>query len=61
MLNWFIKQWNDIKGHAKWELIKYVVVLFGASALALAAVLWQALKHVAIDRYLFGILFLLSA
>lgn len=61
MRNWLIRQWNDIKGHVKWELLKYAVVLFGASALALAAVFWQALKHAAIDRYLFGILFLLSA
>jgi hypothetical protein len=61
MRKWFKEQWDDIKGHAKWDLIKYAVVFFGASGLALAAVLWQALRHAAIDKYLFGILFLLSA
>jgi hypothetical protein len=61
MRNWLIKQWGDIKGNAKWELIKYAITLFGAFALAFSAVLWQALRHTEIDRYLFGIVFLLSA
>jgi len=58
MLKWLTKQWADIKGHAKWDL---AITLCAASTVALAAILWQSLKHTAIDRYLFGILFLLSA
>ncbi len=61
MNSWLRRQYDDIKGHLKYELLRTVVLsLVGGTALALLYAFWQRLKQVPKDLYLLGGLFILS-
>lgn len=62
MSNWFLRQWNDVKGNAKWEVAKILLQsLFGGSIIASFVALWKALRHGPFEPYLFGAVLLVSA
>src|SRR6266851_4896821 len=61
MFRWLRRQWADIKGHLKWDLIKWSIASTAGVTIAAGVALWQAIKHAPVDRYLFGVLFFGSA
>jgi hypothetical protein len=54
--SWLGKQYADIKGHAKWEVIKII----GGAAIAAAYLLLQQIRHLAHDWWVAGGLFVIS-
>ena len=50
-MGWIKRQWEEIRPHAKWELVKAIIV---SSAYPIV----QKLRHLQWDWYRFGVLFL---
>ncbi len=50
-MGWIKRQWEEIRPHAKWELVKAIIV---SSAYPIV----QKLRHLQWDWYVFGVLFL---
>src|SRR6266403_89797 len=61
MFEWIRRQWIDIKGNLKWDLITWAIASTAGVTIAAGVALWQAIKHAPVDRYLFLALFLASA
>jgi len=59
-MGWLSEQWKQVRGHAKWELIKWLVSLLTATAISAAYVLLQKLRHLTWDWWAFGGVFAMS-
>jgi hypothetical protein len=57
MRGWLKEQWHQIRGNAKYDLVR----LAGATMIAMAYALLQKIRHLSFDWYVLGILFLISA
>jgi hypothetical protein len=56
MADFLAKQWADIKGNVKWDLIK----LAGASVITLSYIVLQKVRHMQLDWWVIGGLFVVS-
>ena len=59
---WLGRQWDDIRGNLKYDVIAWVVRrLLGVGVITALVGLWQKLRHGSLDWIVLGLLFLLSS